>query len=590
MSELSSCVQKEPFVKLDPSGKASILDYNLPQSTCYRATSGVNLNFPPEFFKASERIPPTNNYWEKVVKLPIAEIQEKINNELNHTSQESPILLNSQVVKTPMYIPKKDESPVKVEIANPESRESDNIRMKRVAAKSPVSSQYLNHVPGYVAGQPVSFIAQQIKNGFRPALQQSFSGRPYICYRPQPVTPKPQISIMLNYKMCSYLGDYGAGRTLKTFSLLPGEKTTITVRNYTHNESVKTQAENVLDSFSESSADELETLVQNEMSNILNSSNTSSETSANSSESNWNVGGEIGCAWASVSASVGGSSSTSSSNTNTFGSSVQNQNAALENALSSQVNKADSVREIEVNSETTMTSISESEKLVVRELENINHSRVLNFVFRQLLQEFFTITFLDDVSICYSNGYPGSFKRVKLSDIDTLLEDVLDPAHVTEVRQRIFTYLCNVPDHTGTLTSFIEKVEDTLNCCIDDKAPTLTQSYVRKKKDLFQTYEGKEVHGIITNVKHRIVRTPALVVDALLGQGEALDCYNQKLQNEATITAQLDNHKLQQEMDIINAIPDPMEKAKLYKKVFGECCDVPQSCCCGDCNPPQPAS
>jgi len=46
-------------------------------------------------------------------------------------------------------------------------------------------------------------------------------------------------------------------------------------------------------------------------------------------------------------------------------------------------------------------------------------------------------------------------------------------------------------------------------------------------------------------------------------------------------------------MDVINHLPAETDKATLYKKVFGDCCDVPQSCCggCGcdgDDTPPAP--
>lgn len=96
------------------------------------------------------------------------------------------------------------------------------------------------------------------------------------------------------------------------------------------------------------------------------------------------------------------------------------------------------------------------------------------------------------------------------------------------------------------------------------------------------------------------------MVDALLGQGEALDCYNQNLQQAAVLQAELDNQtlelnnqskeqqisqesekwsqekdRLEQAMAVIDAITDPIEKAKLYKKIYSDCCDVPQSCGCG---------
>src|SRR5699024_5756189 len=60
---------------------------------------------------------------------------------------------------------------------------------------------------------------------------------------------------------------------------------------------------------------------------------------------------------------------------------------------------------------------------------------------------------------------------------------------------------------------------------------------------LKQTYRDKTVNGIILDVTDRIMRTPSLVVDALLGQGEALDCYNQELQLEAVNSAKLENQR-----------------------------------------------
>ena len=73
--------------------------------------------------------------------------------------------------------------------------------------------------------------------------------------------------------------------------------------------------------------------------------------------------------------------------------------------------------------------------------------------------------------------------------------------------------------------------------------------------------------------------TDSVIVDSILGQGEALDCFNLKLQDNAVLESQLNNDIKQQSIDIINAITDPIERASLYKKVFGDCCDVAQSSC-----------
>ena len=95
------------------------------------------------------------------------------------------------------------------------------------------------------------------------------------------------------------------------------------------------------------------------------------------------------------------------------------------------------------------------------------------------------------------------------------------------------------------------------------KDPNLSSSYT--------PYSGANpisVKGIIKNVTHRVLPTDSVIVDSLLGQGEALDCFNLKLQDASVLEAELDNDVTQQKLDIINDITDPAEKAALYKKVF----------------------
>lgn len=73
------------------------------------------------------------------------------------------------------------------------------------------------------------------------------------------------------------------------------------------------------------------------------------------------------------------------------------------------------------------------------------------------------------------------------------------------------------------------------------------------------------------------MRTDTVIAESLLGQGEALDCYNQKLQDAATTKAYLENDVMQQQIDIINGLSVAADKVDKYKKVFGECCENPQT-------------
>jgi hypothetical protein len=111
--------------------------------------------------------------------------------------------------------------------------------------------------------------------------------------------------------------------------------------------------------------------------------------------------------------------------------------------------------------------------------------------------------------------------------------------------------------------------------------------YWRKRKTLEDSYSSGglniKVPGVILSVASHILRTDSVIVDAVLGQGEALDCYNIRLQEQAAIEAELLNDRLKKEteneydrnaaaLNILSQISDPALAAEAYKKMFGECC------------------
>lgn len=378
--------------------------------------------------------------------------------------------------------------------------------------------------------------------------------------------------------MLTFAGDYGAGRTLKTFSLLPGEKTTISITTFKHDEERKSRAESILDSFTENSAQEFQNTIENQSGREMTSE--SAETKSKE------LSGGVNLSSIGIPVDVSGGVSNGSTSSNMMSEHVSSISTAMDTHTAS----ASHNRDVNVNTESSSVSITEVTESTVRQLQNINQSRVLNFVFRQLLQEYITITYLDDVSIVFSNGYPESRKVAKLSNINDLLNDVIKnetgtpcAGMVDAVRKGIFLQLCNVFDYQGTPTAFMECITETMNPCCEGGAEPIVNTYARKIPTLSQTAEGKTVSGIILGIKKRIMRTESLVCDALLGQGEALDCFNQKLQDIAVNKAQLENDIMTQQMDIITNQIDEATKADKYKKVFGPCCEVPQSCCGGGC-------
>ena len=75
----NSCTPKEPFIKLDENGKASILNYNLPQSTSYNATSFLSLDIPESSFITN----PVSTFWTDLKSKTVEELVQLILQDIN---------------------------------------------------------------------------------------------------------------------------------------------------------------------------------------------------------------------------------------------------------------------------------------------------------------------------------------------------------------------------------------------------------------------------------------------------------------------------------------------------------------------------
>jgi len=413
-----------------------------------------------------------------------------------------------------------------------------------------------------------------------PIFTTNFHGDKVIKLIPINTVFKPEIFLIEEYEIKSVLGDFGAGKVIKTMNFGPNEERTITVSSYKKSESSRKYSQNVLDSFSNESANELETEVQNEeTSNISDSSEMikSSDVSASIS-----VGfGPIG----------GGDASATSSSSTTANSAREEMAKQISTAMDKHTAKSSASRNIEVN-DTTTESVSEgSEYSMVRNLKNPNF-RTMNLVLRQMEQEFITAIILKDVKIGFCNGTPESVMYAKLYEMDQLLIRVLDDNCVSKTKCFILENLHGVKDMAGEPHNFIEEVEEPIYKCIDDKNGKVSvvksdkyNRYWRKKRDLIQTLSQFDAdlqdyiktNGIIMDIKKRVLRTDGIVADVFLGHGEALDCFNQTLQDQATNTEVLKNDEIdiknkqeQLKIDIINEINDPIEKVKAFRDLFFE--------------------
>jgi hypothetical protein len=171
-----------------------------------------------------------------------------------------------------------------------------------------------------------------------------------------------------------------------------------------------------------------------------------------------------------------------------------------------------------------------------------------------------------------------------------LIDEVVN-VNPTQIFQDIINHLHNTRDYEDNLKSFVDKrILQYENLFVPPPSNIVTQEVFTYKQDLTteipntSSYSNDglnniKVNGVVVDITYRTLPTDSVVVDALLGQGEALDCFYLNLQDAAVVSANLENQIKQQAMEIINTIGDPIQKATMYKKVFTDCCDVPQSGC-----------
>ena len=62
-----------------------------------------------------------------------------------------------------------------------------------------------------------------------------------------------------------------------------------------------------------------------------------------------------------------------------------------------------------------------------------------------------------------------------------------------------------------------------------------------------------------------------------MGQGEALDCFNQRAQNAVAIGEYLKNLEQIQKIELIRSIDDPALRAELIKSVYGTSFETPHA-------------
>lgn len=606
---------EEPLSRFQPGGTASIINYNIPESTSYGGQGYIELDIHPDWFADSSRQGSTFADWvgehygigsgvvhefdeEGVLgrmgrfrrireAVEDAEAFRRIRDQLKdeiavdfEQGAHGPLVLSrNEPAETaalelaramdPDQVTGSDEPytlPMALRLmrgtgdgaatppAGSSAGETESLILPMVQRQAVSEEPAVE--PSLLRALRPGALATDILNNQIPIVYRGFTGVPSYTPAPAPVQIEPRLMLVERYRISTYLGDYGAGRTLKTFSLLPGEQTKISIKTYKHTETKKEKAQSILESKTQSAARRFEEHIGQEQWNKEEYAQSKSWTKA----SKWSVSGEysnsanagvnLGIAKiggeSSLSVSGGVSGSTERSRTSNVAREAFAKNTM--NAVSESSAEASSHREVEVNTSQETSEEAGFERTIERHLENINLSRTLNFVFRQLNQEYITVFHLEDVRLAFvngavkpspaGNGIDGlEYREVPLWKLDELVADVIEEDHHEEVRRLIRRELENVVGHDGETHSIVSEGEivDTQGevarryLHIDKGEP---DEYVDPRLDPEVNPDRKPIRvpGVILDVEHNVMRTDGVIVEALLGKGEALDGYSKGLQ------------------------------------------------------------
>lgn len=507
--------ESTPIVQFDADGKPVVLKFNIPEPTTYTGRNYIELDFPADYFPAQ-------------------------------TAQAAPVG-NMGTIGMIMA------NPMLLNLATGPTANTDEVRnvLKNQLSRMKKSSR--------TTDQQIDDIAKRSREGFKPKLVKRMSGKVEVVAQKPASQPRPRLILVEIYQLSTFLGQYGAGRTIKTFSLLPGERTKISVKSYMKTSTEAKEASSILDSFTEESADDFEDTVQSESMQKSNSQETFDYHAEVEAEAKWGWGK------AKVSGGIKGGSL----------SAREDFSKGVMNSTKKHSMKASAKRDVEINTSYEVKTESTQETSMERDLVNINVGRTLNFIFRQMNQEFITCLHLVDVKLAYFDGREETKFEVGISEMGNFLRKTLKPERVAEVQAAITDQLMNILDHKDQRAEFVETT------FVKDAAgrPIPGSDFLRIKKDMVSQYVDPvtgtaiKMPGVLINVQKNVMRTDGVIVESVLGQGEGLDTYSKGLQDEAVRSKRLENDRLQLDIDRQRAALKALQEkdtnsAQIFSQLF----------------------
>jgi hypothetical protein len=527
-----------PLIQLEQGGSAPVLRYDIPEPTSYEGKNFIALSLDEDVFLPLAEEMPTAVAFRQLRDVPHAELRSHVASYLSSGVARLPALRSAAAPS------------VRARRGGTIARRGAGLRTGSPQPPTPPEPP--------PDGPDVDDIVDAILDGHMLVQGVLVDGTPTVDPVPVPEAPDPHLYLVESLRLTSFLGDYGAGRIVKTFTLLPGERTRISVRTFLQRESTRKEASSVLDSLTEESAIDLERSVTREQSDQSSYQSTKEYYAEGQASARWG--------WGSAKAKAGVKGSTNAAREE----SVKN----VANATEKHAARASAKREVEVNTSYEESVRTEEELAMEREIENLNRSRTLNFVFRQMNQKFVTAVHLTDIRVAFFNGDRASRREVPLSRLDALLDDVVRPDKRADVRAAVLDQLTGIRDVGGNLVD----VTRTVTLAPDDEYlefdPQLASQVTDDAGRVFT------VPGLLLKQDELVMRTEGVIVESLLGHGEALDGFAKQIQEleVARRRAEVDELAARaDQLDVVNKTIRDGDQAAVDRaeRLAMRCCPCP---------------
>ena len=321
----------------------------------------------------------------------------------------------------------------------------------------------------------------------------------------------PQLFLVETYRMTSFRTAIGKGPQVGIVNLGPGQQTSIKTTMSLGSNHTSVDTTTVMESQDQA-------VTQSFNAHVANASTKDSSVDSQTYRMDGHAHGSAG---------IGVGSTDVDATVHVEGGGNQTRNStsdACESAADSQIARTDATRNqrIEAGTQSSSTDLkTTTESFSIQ--NNPNPNRTLMIRYFQAIEEYTSFVCLVNVEVAFRTANPKAApdRQVPLNSLDNLLREVLEPAQVVRVRDRIKRTLQIVTDF-----------EDQPTAVVEEKPIAEGETMLRFKKKLTSTYSLKDangvavrdisVDGLLLRAFQRRIRSREVVSDLTVGEFNAV--------------------------------------------------------------------